>query len=131
MAAGRKSDFTLPTLDDLFSSQAEREEESTAKIRAHSADRYRRISQIIRSKIREDEDMVQHIDSIKERGVITTFRWYAEDDGRYEIISGHNESELVSLPSLNTAREVCRSDKGRSNDPHGRKQLPNSHDTSL
>lgn len=33
MAAGRKSDFTLPTLDDLFSSQAERDEAKLAKIR--------------------------------------------------------------------------------------------------
>ena len=31
--AGRKSDFTLPTLDDLFSSQEERDEAKLAKIR--------------------------------------------------------------------------------------------------
>ena len=31
--AGRKSDFTLPTLDDLFSTQDEREEAKLAKIR--------------------------------------------------------------------------------------------------
>lgn len=31
--AGRKSDFTLPTLDDLFSSQEERDEAKLQKIR--------------------------------------------------------------------------------------------------
>lgn len=31
--AGRKSDFTLPTLDDLFSSEEERQEQKLAKIR--------------------------------------------------------------------------------------------------
>ncbi|MDD7595078.1 MAG: chromosome partitioning protein ParB, partial [Clostridiales bacterium] len=33
MATARKSDFDLPTLDDLFSSQAERDEAKLAKIR--------------------------------------------------------------------------------------------------
>ena len=31
--AGRKSDFALPTLDELFSSQEERDEQKLAKIR--------------------------------------------------------------------------------------------------
>lgn len=31
MATARKSDFDLPTLDDLFSSQAERDEAKLAK----------------------------------------------------------------------------------------------------
>lgn len=31
--ASRKSDFTLPTLDDLFSSEEERQEQKLAKIR--------------------------------------------------------------------------------------------------
>lgn len=70
MATARKSDFDLPTLDDLFSSQAERDEAKLAKIRDIP------ISEIDDFpehpfKVRDDEDMTQLIESIKERGVIT------------------------------------------------------------
>ena len=63
MAAGRKSDFTLPTLDDLFSSQAERDEAKLAKIRdipLTEIDDFPNHP----FKVRDDEDMVQLIDSI-------------------------------------------------------------------
>ena len=33
MATGRKSDFTLPTFDDIFSTQEQRDEAKLAKIR--------------------------------------------------------------------------------------------------
>ena len=88
MAAGRKSDFTLPTLDDLFSSQSERDEAKLAKIRdipLTEIDDFPNHP----FKVRDDEDMVQLIDSIKERGVITPAMVRQKDDGRYEIISGH------------------------------------------
>ena len=103
MAAGRKSDFTLPTLDDLFSSQAERDEAKLAKIRdipLTEIDDFPNHP----FKVRDDEDMVQLIDSIKERGVITPAMVRQKDDGRYEIISGHRRKRACELAGLETMR---------------------------
>ena len=65
--AGRKSDFTLPTntLDDLFSTQEERDEAKLQKIRDIP------LSEIDGFpnrpfQVREDEDMFQLVESIKE-----------------------------------------------------------------
>ena len=103
MAAGRKSDFTLPTLDDLFSSQAERDEAKLAKIKdipLTEIDDFPNHP----FKVRDDEDMVQLIDSIKERGVITPAMVRQKDDGRYEIISGHRRKRACELAGLETLR---------------------------
>lgn len=70
--AGRKSDFTLPTntLDELFSSQEERDEAKLSKIRDIPLDEIDDFPDHP-FKVREDEDMFQLVESIKERGVIT------------------------------------------------------------
>ena len=71
--AGRKSDFTLPTLDDLFSTQEMRDDAKLAKIRDIPLE-------LIDDfpdhpfKVRDDEDMMQLVESVKERGVITPAR---------------------------------------------------------
>ena len=68
--AGRKSDFTLPTLDDLFSTQELRDDAKLSKIRDIPLE-------LIDDfpdhpfKVRDDEDMIQLVESVKERGVIT------------------------------------------------------------
>ena len=67
--AGRKSDFTLTRLDDLFSTQEQRDEEKLAKIRdipLTEIDDFPNHP----FKVRDDEDMEQLVESIKERGVI-------------------------------------------------------------
>ena len=61
---GRKSDFTLTSLDDLFKSQEVRDEEKLSKIRDIP------LSQIDDFpdhpfKVKDDEDMMQLIESIK------------------------------------------------------------------
>ena len=48
--------------------------------------------------------MVQLIDSIKERGVITPAMVRQKDDGRYEIISGHRRKRACELAGLETLR---------------------------
>ena len=84
--AGRKSDFTLTKLDDLFSTQEQRDEEKLSKIRDIP------LTEIDDFpdhpfKVRDDEDMAQLIESIKERGVITPATVRQKEDGRYELIS--------------------------------------------
>lgn len=103
MATARKSDFDLPTLDDLFSSQAERDEAKLAKIRDIP------ISEIDDFpehpfKVRDDEDMTQLIESIKDRGVITPATVRLKEDGRYEMISGHRRKRASELAGFDTLR---------------------------
>ena len=100
---GRKSDFTLPTLDDLFTTQAERDEAKLSKIRDIP------INEIDDFpdhpfKVRDDEDMVQLVESIKERGVITPATVRQKDDGRYELVSGHRRKRACELAGFDTLR---------------------------
>ena len=94
--AGRKSDFTLPKFDDIFSTQEMRDDEKLAKIRDIPLE-------LIDDfpdhpyKVRDDEDMMQLVESIKERGVITPATVRQKEDGRYELISGHRRKRASEL----------------------------------
>ena len=100
---GRKSDFTLTKLDDLFSTQEQRDEEKLSKIRDIP------LTEIDDFpdhpfKVRDDEDMAQLIESIKERGVITPATVRQKEDGRYELISGHRRKRACELAGFDTLR---------------------------
>lgn len=103
--AGRKSDFVLSTksLDDLFSTQEERDEAKLQKIRdiplAEIDDFPDHPFQV-----REDEDMFQLVESIKERGVITPATVRQKEDGRYELVSGHRRKKACELAGFETLR---------------------------
>ena len=101
--AGRKSDFTLTKLDDLFSTQEQRDEEKLSKIRDIP------LTEIDDFpdhpfKVRDDEDMAQLVESIKERGIITPATVRQEEDGRYELISGHRRKRACELAGFDTLR---------------------------
>ena len=94
--AGRKSDFTLTKLDDLFTTQAQRDEEQLSKIRDIPLE-------LIDDfpdhpfKVRDDEDMMQLVESVKERGVIKS-----------AIEKGLTESQLVELINNNISAEKMK-----------------------
>ena len=93
--ADRKSDFALPTLDDLFSTQEERDEARLEKIRDIPLD-------LIDDfpdhpfHVRDDEDMVQ----------LAVLR--QKEDGRYEIVSGHRRKRACELAELTTLRSEIK-----------------------
>ena len=101
--AGRKSDFTLTKLDDLFITQAQRDEEQLSKIRDIPLE-------LIDDfpdhpfKVRDDEDMMQLVESVKERGVITPATVRQKEDGRYELVSGHRRKRACELAGYETLR---------------------------
>jgi len=101
--AGRKSDFTLPTLDDLFSTQELRDDAKLSKIRDIPLE-------LIDDfpdhpfKVRDDEDMIQLVESVKERGVITPATVRQKEDGRYELISGHRRKRACELAGVEALR---------------------------
>lgn len=103
--AGRKSDFTLPTntLDELFSTQEERDDAKLSKIRDIPLE-------LIDDfpdhpfKVRDDEDMIQLVESVKEQGVITPATVRQKEDGRYELISGHRRKRACELAGFEALR---------------------------
>ncbi len=104
---GRKSDFELPTLDDLFSTQQERDEAKLDKIRdipiAEIDDFPNHPFQV-----RDDEDMLQLVESIKEHGVMTPAVLRVKDDGRFEIVAGHRRKRACELAGLDTLRSEVK-----------------------
>ena len=55
-------------------------------------------------KVRDDEDMLQLIESIRDRGVITPATVRQKEDGRYELISGHRRKRACELAGFQTLR---------------------------
>ena len=101
--AGRKSDFTLTKLDDLFTTQAQRDEEQLSKIRDIPLELIDDFSDHP-FKVRDDEDMMQLVESVKERGVITPATVRQKEDGRYELVSGHRRKRACELAGFETLR---------------------------
>ena len=105
--ADRKSDFALPTLDDLFSTQEERDDARLEKIRDIPLD-------LIDDfpdhpfHVRDDEDMVQLVESIKTNGVLTPAVLRQKEDGRYELVSGHRRKRACELAELTTLRSEIK-----------------------
>ena len=56
-------------------------------------------------KVRDDdEDMIQLVESVKQRGIITPITVREKKDGRYEIISGHRRKRACELAGLETVK---------------------------
>lgn len=100
---GRKSDFALPTLDDLFSTEEERQDNKLAKIRDIPIELVDDFPEHP-FKVRDDEDMMQLVESIKERGVITPATVRPKENGRYELVSGHRRKRACELANMATLR---------------------------
>ena len=93
----------LPSLDELFSSQEERDD---AKLK--------RIYEIPLSEIdpfpdhpfhvRDDEDMMNLVESVKANGVITPATVRKKEDGRYELLSGHRRMRACEIAGMDTLR---------------------------
>ena len=101
--AGRKSDFTLPKFDDIFSTQEMRDDEKLAKIRDIPLELIDNFPDHP-YRVQDDEDMERLVESIKERGVITPAMVRQKEDGRYELVSGHRRKRASELAGFETLR---------------------------
>lgn len=109
----RKSDFTLPTnmLDDLFSTQEERDDAKLSKIRDIPLIEIDDFPEHP-FKVRDDEDMIQLVESVKKRGVITPATVRQKEDGRYELVSGHRRKRACELAGFEFLRcEIVNLDR--------------------
>ena len=103
MASGSALKMKLPTADDLFSTEEQRQEAKLAKVYEIP------ISEIDDFpnhpfKVRDDEDMQNLIESIRERGVITPATVRRKADGRYEMVSGHRRKRACEKLGMETLR---------------------------
>ena len=81
-------EMNLPTADDLFSTQEERDNEKREYVKAISLDK---ISDFPDHpfKVRMDEKMLEMIESVREYGVLSPAVVRPKEDGTYEMIAGH------------------------------------------
>ena len=102
MKEGKKLDLGLTGLDKLFSTEQERMESQLPKIYDIP------LSEIDDFpdhpyKVKEDEDMDQLVQSIKDNGILTPVTLRRKEDGRYEVVAGHRRKracELAGIPTL-------------------------------
>ncbi len=103
----RKSDFTLPTLDDLFSSQAERDDAKLERVREIPLCELHPFKDHP-FKIMKGEEMDRMIESIRKVGAITPGLARPLSDGGYELISGHRRLAACQVLELETMPVIVR-----------------------
>ena len=103
MAKSGALKMKLPSVDDLFSTEESRQEAKLKKIYDISIDQIDDFPDHP-FKVRDDEDMENLVESIRERGVITPATVRQKDNGRYELISGHRRKRACERIGLETLR---------------------------
>ena len=97
----RKSDFTLPTLDDLFTTQAERDDAKLERVKNIPLDELHPFKNHP-FKILNNEEMERMIESIRKVGTITPALARPLPDGGYELISGHRRLAACQVLGIET-----------------------------
>ena len=103
MAKDNAFNMKLPSIDDLFSTEESRQEAKLTKIYDIP------LTEIDDFpdhpfKVRDDEDMENLVESIRERGVITPATVRKMPNGRYEMISGHRRKRACEKLGMETLR---------------------------
>ena len=97
----------LPKLDDLFTSQEQRDFEKAEKIELIDVNK---ISDFPNHpfQVRNDEKMKEMIESVKEHGVILPVIVRPKEYGTYEMISGHRRKRACELAGIKQIRCVVK-----------------------
>lgn len=103
----RKSDFTLPTLDDLFSSQEERDDAKLERVQMIPLGELHPFKDHP-FKIQSNEEMERMIESIRKVGAITPALARPLPDGGYELVSGHRRLAACQVLGLKTMPVIVR-----------------------
>ena len=103
----QKQDMKLPKLDDLFTTQEERDYNNAEKVQEID------ISKISNFpdhpfKVNDDEKMQDMVKSIKEYGVILPVIVRPKEDGTYEMISGHRRKRACELAGVKQIRCIVK-----------------------
>ena len=103
----RKSDFTLPTLDDLFTTQAERDDAKLERVKNIPLGELHPFKNHP-FKILNNEEMERMIESIRKVGTITPALARPLPDGGYELISGHRRLAACQVLGIETMPVIVR-----------------------
>lgn len=111
MAKEKKPSFTLNGIDDMFTTQEVRDERKLPRIRELPIDQIADFPDHP-YKVRDDEDMMDLMESIRENGVLTPVTVRKIPGGTFEMISGHRRKRACELLGYRTIRgEVVDLDK--------------------
>ena len=102
MPQEKKPRFTLGSADDLFTTQEMRDDAKLARIHEIPLDEIDEFPDHP-YKVKDDEDMMNLMESIKENGVLTPVTVRKIPGGSYEMISGHRRKracELLGMPVI-------------------------------
>lgn len=109
MAKNKELDIPLPSLDELFSTQEQREDNSREKIIDIEIDK---ISDFPNHPfhVNVDNEMEHLVESIKQNGVLVPalVRPDKNKEGFYEMIAGHRRRLASSLAEMNTLPCIIR-----------------------
>ena len=103
----RTSDFTLPTLDDLFSSQAERDDAKLERVREVPLEEIHPFKEHP-FKVRSGEEMDRMIESIRKYGTLTPGLARPSPEGGFELVSGHRRLVACQALGMETMPVIVR-----------------------
>lgn len=109
MAAKNKflNAMKMPSIDDMFSSEADRQRESGDLVTEVSlSELHPFVGHPF--EVRDDEDMQKLVDSIRENGVLTNLTVRRRTEGGYEIISGHRRFHAAQRAGLDRVKVQVR-----------------------
>ena len=99
--------ITLTSVDDLFTTEEEREEKKREKVR----------NVLLKElhpfrdhpfKVVDDDKMQETVESIREYGVLVPIIARPKENGGFEIISGHRRCHASEIVGLETAPVIVR-----------------------
>ena len=96
-------EMRLPSLDELFSSQEERDDAKLKRIYEIPLEEIDPFPDHP-FRVQDDEDMMNLSESIRTNGVLTPATVRKKEDGRYEMLSGHRRYRACQLAGLDTLR---------------------------
>ena len=105
--ARKKLELALPTVDDLFTSQGEREQDAGEKVREIALEAIEAFPGHP-FKVADDEDMARLAESIAESGVLVPLTVRPFGDGMYGLVSGHRRKRAAEIAGLATVPCVVR-----------------------
>ena len=101
------SNIILPSLDNLFSSEQERQDAKLEKIQILPLSELHPFEGHP-SQVRDDEEMDKMVDSVKEYGVMTPAIVRPRRDGGYEIVAGHRRCHASRRAGVDTMPCIVR-----------------------
>ena len=96
MAKEKAPRFTLKSVDDIFSTQAMRDEEKLERVREIPPEELRPFKDHP-FKVQMDEEMEKLCTSINDYGILTPLMARPLDDDTYELVSGHRRKAAAEL----------------------------------